>query len=316
MADWFTEQGLTRPTATQEPSSDWFAQQGLTAISKPAPSSSWKAPLVIGAGAVAGGAALTMRRPDIAKKALDAVLAARYVPMLSGFALPKSLAGNVGAAIASSAEQGSMKPLKELLSSRTAREFVQELRTPTARGTTEVAQKAGRYNPFGRVMGAGDVATQRALERSGLTAAEAAEQTLQTPLPAEWAKPLSGTLGRIFVPFQRTPWNQFIQSFKATGEHPAISAAAGAAGAVSGATTESPITPGLVSPLAGRYSGPFLLGAIAGRTLAGGPDPERVGLGISPTSDTSLSDPIMNPARPFLRPSARSVLKYLGLIEE
>ena len=273
--------------------------------------------LLAGLGLTAAGAvALGLRQPDLAKKTLDAVLAARYIPMLSGFASPKSLAGNVGAAIASSAERGSMKPLKELLSTQTAKEFIQQLRTPTARGTTEVAQRAGRYNPFGRVMGAGDVATQHALERAGLTAAEAAEQTLQSPLPAEIAKPLSGTLGRVFVPFQRTPWNQFIQTFKATGEHPAIAAASGAAGAVSGATSENPVTPGLISPLAGRHSGTFLLGAIAGRSLAGGPDPERVGLGISPTSDTSLSDPILNPARPFLRPSARSVLKYLGLIEE
>jgi hypothetical protein len=236
--------------------------------------------------------------------------------MLSGFALPKSIAGNVGAGIVSSLERRSTKPLTELFSRQAVKDFGRELVHPTARGTGQVAQQAGRYNPIGRVMGAADEATQKALQRAGMTPAQSAEQTLQTPLPAQWAKPLGTRLGRTIVPFQRTPFNQFIQSFKATSEHPGIAGASALAGAATGATTEDYITPGLAAPLSGRYSGPFLMGAIAGRALSGGQDAERVGFGLSPTSDSAVTDPILNPSRSFLRPSVLSMLRYFGLVEE
>jgi hypothetical protein len=308
-----TSGGTTPPAGTGQ---GRYAVRASTPTPE-APEDSSINPWAIGAaGVAAGGAALLARNPAIGKKAFDAFLAARYIPMLSGFALPKSVLGNVGAAVVSSAERRSLKPLSEFFSTATAKEFGRELMNPTARGTNQVAQQAGRYNPIGRVMGAADQATQGALQRAGLTAAQSAEQTLQTPIPQAWAKPLATPLGRYVVPFQRTPFNQFIQTFKASAEHPGIAGASAAAGAVTGASTEDVLTPGIVAPLTGRYSGPFLVGAIAGRALSGGQDAERVGFGLSPTSDSAIADPVLNPGRSFLRPSVLSMLKYFGLVEE
>lgn len=269
-----------------------------------------------GIAAAAGAGALALHKPALAKKAVDTVLAARYVPMLSGFALPKSIAGNVGAALTSAAERRSLTPLLEFFSPATVKEFGAELMNPTARGSGQVIQQAGRYNPIGRVMGAADAATQGALRRAGLSAPEAAEATLQTPVPSQYAKPLSTTLGRVLVPFQRTGFNQLFGGLRATAEHPGIAAAAAGAGAATGAASEDTMTPGLVSPLAGRYGLPFIIGAAAGRKyLAGKPDTEaaRVAFGLSPTSDEGMIGPVLDPAKPFVRPSLLSMLKYFGL---
>ena len=301
--------------AVQTPSSGRYAQRAPVAAT-PEVADEGISPLAAGAGALALGAgALALKKPQLAGKAYDALLAARYVPMLSGFAVPKSMAGNVGAVLASSAERRSMEPLKQFFSRQTARDFGRELRTPTARGSGHVTQQAGRYNPFGRIMGAGDEATQRALQRAGLTPAQSAEQTLQTPLPASWAKPLGNRIGRTLVPFQRTPFNQFLQISKASGEHPGIAAGAALAGAATGAATEDWRTPGLVAPFAGRYSGPFALGAVAGRAYSGGKDAARTAFGISPTSDESMAGPIMDPLRAY-KGSVWGMLKYLGLIKD
>lgn len=274
-------------------------------------------PWLVGAGVAAAGlAGLALKNPQAAKKAYDAALSLRYIPMLSGLAVPKSLMGNVGAAGMAGLERKSFDPLKQLFSRQTAREFVGELRNPTARGTGHVAQQAGRYNPFGRVMGAADVATQNALQRAGLTAGEAAEHTLQSPVPAKYAKAMGTPLGRLMIPFQRTGFNQLFGGLKATGQHPGIAAGAAAAGGAVGAETEDLMTPGIVSPLAGRYGLPFILGAAVGKRLSGGTrhEAERVGFGLSPTSDEAMLGPFMDPTKQF-RPSILSVLKYLGIQE-
>lgn len=268
----------------------------------------------LGAGAL-GVTGLALKNPKMLGKAADFALAARYVPMLSGFALPKSVAGNVGAIGMSSLERRSLEPIKQFLTKQTARDFVRELKNPTARGSGAVQQQAGRYNPFGRVMGAADEATQGALQRAGMTPAQSAEQTLQTPLPSQWAKPLGTRLGQTMVPFQRTPFNQFIQTFKASSEHPGIAGAAAATGAAVGAGTEDWRTPGLAAPFTGRYSGPFALGAVAGRAYSGGKDAARTAFGLSPTSDESMAGPIMDPLRSY-KGSLWGMLKYLGLMED
>lgn len=293
-------------------------------------------PWLVGAGvAGAGLAGLALKNPAMAKKAYEVALAARYPAMLSGFALPKSILGNIGAAGAASLERGTLAPLKQLLSPATVKDFVQAFKTPVVRGTSdELAEIGAKYadNPVakwiaekanvpGRFMGAGDFATRNALQRAGLTSAEAAEQTLQSPLPSQISKPLSGRLGQTAVPFQRTPWNQFIQMFKGSQEAPKTAATSFGVGMAEGAATEDPMTPGILSPLAGRHSGLNVLGAAVGRKLAGGPSPERVAFGLAPVSDQSLAQPILDlpeggPVKPFLRPSILSMLRYFGLVGE
>lgn len=301
-------------TATPTPTPSTSALDRYRNPDPPAEDSSIS-PWAIGAAGVAAGVgAVALHKPQLAKKLYDTALAARYIPMLSGFAMPKSMLGNVGAALASSAERRSMTPLKEFFSARTAKDFGRELMSPTARGSGQVALSAGKFNPFGRVMGAADEATQGALTRAGLTRAQAAEQTLQTPLHASLAKPLGTPLGRLLVPFQRTPFNQYIQTFKATAEHPGVAGAAFGAGALTGAATEDWRTPGLAAPLAGRYSGPFALGAVVGRGYSGGKDAMRVASGTSPTSDDSMAGPLLNPLKSY-RPSVLSMLRYLGVVD-
>ena len=124
----------------------------------------------LAAAAGIGGAAFLARNPALARTALSklgSILgSARYAAMLSGFAVPKSIAGNVGAAVTGALERKSLAPIKEFFSPSTVREFGRELRG--GKGAA-FGQATGRWNPMGRIMGAGDTATRGALQRAGLT---------------------------------------------------------------------------------------------------------------------------------------------------
>ena len=130
------------PTEAPEPVSSGTA---LDKYREPAPSGI--NPWAVGAGALGLGAlALATRNPAAAGEALQAV---RRTSMLSGLAPLKSLLGNIGGATYGSIERGSIAPLREMLSPRTAREAIQTFRskaiTPnTVEGATSALNLPGR----------------------------------------------------------------------------------------------------------------------------------------------------------------------------
>jgi hypothetical protein len=271
---------------------------------------------------------LFARRPDLAKRAIDIGLAARYPLLLSGFAVPKSIAGDIGAAINVSAKQRSLNPLRQLFSRETLRDVKQAFREPLTRGTHELSEIASRQaddpiiqrimqaNLPGRVMGAFDIGTRRALQRVGLTPEQAATEVLQNPIPAEYAKALSGRVGRFGVPFQRTGFNVVFGGLDEMQKNPAIAAAAAGAGFGTGEVTDDPIKASLMTPLAGRNALSFALGTIASRVRQGGQRAgEQAAFGLSPIGDETFVGPIARPLRSFERPAYLSVLKFLGLRE-
>src|SRR3990167_1721471 len=143
--------------------------------------------LLLGGAGVAAGVAL--RKPELAKqaasKAFGALQGARYLGALSGMAVPKSVIGNVGAPFVAAAERRSLEPIKQFFKPETVKTWMREMRSPEV--GREIAEKGVqqqlRFNPMGRVMSAGDVATRGALKRAGMTETEAARYTLHSSLP-------------------------------------------------------------------------------------------------------------------------------------
>lgn len=245
----------------------------------------------LSSGAVAGGvagiagiAALAMRHPEMAGKIARGINAVRQQLMLSGFAGPKSLMGNVGAGVEAAVEGKGFGALKEILSPTTVREAVQNFRTGGGVGNLTSGQGSANLPKIlsfpGRVMGAVDEATQAALRRAGQTAEEAQSATLQAPLTGRIGEVLESPVARYVHPFRRTPFNQFIEGYdKLKAAHEGSTAARrgvaayGAAGAVHGAATADEDTPMSVPfAIAGsaRYGLPYGLGALLGRNLAEG----------------------------------------------
>lgn len=248
---------------------------------------------VVGAGALLAG--LGLKRYGLggaAKAAAKTVSNLRMASMLSGLAAPKSALGNVGAAVNMSLEQGNMGALKSFFSKQTAKDWWSELKNPNPMAGSTVPG-ASRYNPFGRIMGAGDVATQKAIVRSGAPKGEAELQTLQSALPERIGKALDNPIAEHAVPFRRTPINQAIEggttvtdAFKGSkvtrdyGKDGAYTASTrlplavhGAGGFAAGYTSSDdrfPIIPGAYAAFAGRYGLPALIAAYGGRIAAGG----------------------------------------------
>lgn len=251
--------------------------------------------VAIGGGALALLAGLGLKRYGLAgaaKGAAKTVSNLRMASMLSGMAAPKSVLGNMGAAANVAMEQGNLGALKQFFSRQTARDWVNEFKNPNALAGSTVPGSS-KWNPFGRIMGAGDVATRQALERAGLPAAEAERQVLQSPLPERVGHALDNLIAEHAIPFRRTPINQAIEggttvtdAFKgsrvtrdygAQGSYEARTrlplAVHTAGGAITGAATadeQYPITPGAYAAFAGRYGAPALVGALLGRIAAGG----------------------------------------------
>jgi hypothetical protein len=270
---------------------------------------------LLGAGAV-GAAALAMRNPALAKTAVgkvgNALNALRYTSMLSGLAVPKSMAGNVGAAATAAIERRSVAPLREFFKPQTAKDFFAELKSGGQAGA--FGQQTGRMNPFGRLMGAGDTATRSALQRAGLTDQEAARLTLQSPvsLKVGGTEMLENPVANYILPFRRTPFNQFFGGMKAMTQRPGIAAGYGAAGATMGANEDiDPRTIAMTAPLASVYALPFVLGATAARYAEKPSEAGQVIAGAAPVSEYSINSAVTDPLRPFKRPAAVSALKYL-----
>ena len=254
-----------------------------------------------GTGALIAGGALTALATYLGMKygikgaipaAARGVSNLRMTSMLSGLAAPKSALGNVGAAVNTAIETGSTRPLSEFFSAKTAKDWLAELKNPNAAAGSTVPGSS-RYNPFGRAMGAGDVATRNALVRAGIPEGEAQLQTLQAPLPQRVAHALDSPILKHAIPFRRTPINQAIeggvtatdafagptvtrdypggQSYTANTRLPlALHSAAGAATGYATADDKYPLTPGAYAAFAGRYGAPALASAFLGRILGGG----------------------------------------------
>lgn len=325
------------------------ATGGLPRKSTAAPREEWVPPVdaaedddsMLGtAGAAVGGTALLGGAAALAAKAKNApgllgmlgkganvVNAARQQLMLSGFALPKSVLGNVGAAVEAGIENRSMAPLKALLSRQTVKDAVRSYKTHS--GAMNNPAGVGQVNlpgPMpGRIMGALDEATQGALVRSGTkTASEAQNATLQSPLGENFGKmgeALEGPVARYMHPFRRTPFNQFIEGHKKIanawkGGPNANRAAMGiyaGTGAVHGAATSDdnlPMSIPMATAASARYGVPYAYAAILGRTLAGGKGDGGAASQAIPVSEYGVSQGLTDPLKSF-EPAALRALKKL-----
>lgn len=286
----------------------------------PEPSgSNWKTGFGLAGAAAALGGALLLRKPGMAAKVGENLNAARQQLMLTGLAAPKSLLGNVGAVIAEAAESRSLSPLKQFFSGDTARDFTDAWKAgkqvgPTAARSVDIPI----INTPGRFMGAMDTATQRSLQRSGLTSKQSAARLFQTPLGENFGKlgeAMDSPTARYVFPFRRTPFNQFfegLQTVKPEYPHKAVTAGYAAAGAVHGAATSDeqyPVSIPLATAAAARYGVPYGGAAIVGRMLAGGKGGGGVAGTMLPVSEYGVEQSLTDPTGPFFDPSFAKVAR-------
>lgn len=207
----------------------------------------------------------------------------RVASMLSGLALPKSLLGNAGAIATAAAESGSMRPFRELFN---VGKNVRNAKDAWDSGANPAGiHGAGRINIPGRAMGAFDSATQKLLERAGLSTDEAKRLLLTRDNKAGKNLGIDNPVGRVIWPFQRTPFNAVKEGFsgenwrkngKIDGKRTALTVGATGAGELLGENTDDPRLLGLAAALAGPRGIPLLLGAGfggAGRNAVAGISP-------------------------------------------
>lgn len=262
----------------------------------------------LGGAAALGAGAYALHNPEMAKTALGKLAkivgVARMTSMLSGLAPLKSALGNLGAPLIEAAERGTLDPVREFASMQTIKDYINAFKT----GDIGTVQGSDRWNIPGRMMGAGDFATQKALQRSGLNNAESAAATLQTPLGVNFGKmgkALDSPIARLTVPFRRTPFNQFYEGFKTmtpSHEHKLVTAGTAAIGAATGAASSDeqyPVAPGLTAAVAGRYGVPAIFGAYLGRQLAKGKGGGGLISSILPVTEYGTEESLSNPLKPI-----------------
>jgi hypothetical protein len=250
-------------------------------------------------------------------KTARGVQSARMTGMLSGAALPKSIAGNAGSFVTAAAERGSMAPIKEALrlqtNMRAAVKGFQSGANPSH------MSGMGKFNIPGRVMGALDEASTQALQRAGLTLDEAQRLLLTRPNPlghGRFAKQLEGPIGKFFMPFQRTPFNFGIEGLESLDDlfrNPnaaplrkrALTAGAIGAGAAAGTQTDNPLALAILAAFAGPRGLPLALGA---GVTAGPGALRRMGVGFPEGSWRDVYDPL----RPIDKPALMRLLEELG----
>lgn len=296
------------PTAPAQPPLQPFRAAPLERYRRPAAQDGDEATgsgIALALGALGLGAgALIMRNPQMAKSGAGQLVKAlnvgRMTSMLSGLAVPKSVLGNVGAVVTEAAERKSLTPLRQFFSPQTYRDYKQALKLG---GQVGPQPGGSRWNPPGRLMGAGDVATRNALQRAGLTAEEAAKAVLQAPLPPSLASALESPAGQLLVPFRRTPWNQFIEGFETLKfKHPVVASGVMGAGAVHGAAAADeryPVTTGLGIAAASRYGLPYAIGTLLGRRLAGAKTSGSALSSALPFSEYGFETSLTEPLKPF-----------------
>lgn len=276
-----------------------------------------------GAGLLAAG--LARKSPhmtvDALRKLGRAVNTARYTSMLSGLAPIKSALGNLGAPWIESALRGTLKPARAFGSTNTIKDWWAAFKDPALAAKMQGLPPDGmsKFNIPGRVMSAGDYATQRALTRGGLTTEEAQRATLMSPLRGtkptggvldELGKALESPAAETLIPFRRIPFNQFNEGLRALpgGETwkqgsraQAVTLASMAAGSAAGAATANqdyPVFPAVVAATAGRFGVPAALAAALTRLQMG-----KSGGGIAgsvlPVSEYGFEETLKNPLRPL-----------------
>jgi len=290
----------------------------------------------LGAGAL--GAGLIAHNPKAAwegaKTAGRFLGSARQQLMLSGLAPLKSALGNIGATAIESAERGTMAPLKSLFSMNTLRDIKDIYKTGgqaagqgalpgMGRAVGKAASEYGTTLPGpmpGRVMGALDEAARNALVRSGvgISPTEAEKIMFQAPLPERLGKALDNPIMRYLVPFRRTPFNQLIEGAKTfapeTARQGAVLGTSLGAGAVHGASTADerfPLSVGLGAAAASKYGLPYSMGALVGRTLAGGQGGGGLASTAVPVGEFGVESSVMDPLQLIQDPPAMKALRRL-----
>src|SRR3990167_186831 len=173
-------------------------------------------PGVVAGGSLAGAGLLygLSKLPGTAGKIVKGLNAVRMQLMLSGLAVPKSILGNIGGTVIESAERGTLKPLKALLSRETLSDIGKAYREFGQAGPAASGARIPVVPVPGRIMGAVDVATRKAMQRGGLTEKEAERAILQAPLGKDLAEALDSPAARYLLTFRRTPFNQFTEGLK------------------------------------------------------------------------------------------------------
>jgi hypothetical protein len=265
------------------------------------------------AGALAGalgGAALA--NPSRTLKTLQEL---RMTGMLSGAALPKSAAGNIGAILTAAAENGSLAPIKEGLRLPTN---LANAATGFMSGSHPGVGPVGKMNVFGRAMSGLDTATTQALQRAGLSEAETQRLLLNKPGAlgdGALGRAAKTPVGRAVPPFQNIPINTVAEGINSINElapksgasntRRALTVGAAAAGAGAGKETDNPLLLGLMAALAGPRAVPFALGALG----TGGPAAlKAVSVGIPDASWKDLVDPL----RPINHPALLRLIQTLN----
>lgn len=283
--------------------------------------------LGLGAAALVGGAALASNAGTVGKVARG-LNALRQQLMLSGMAPIKSVLGNGGAALTAAIERGDTAPLREMFSLETLKDAARNFRNGPAVTTNVSGNAMDLPLPFSapsRIMGAFDEAAQSALRRAGLSAKDATNEVLQTPLGENVGKLgsyLDNPAATYMLPFRRTPFNQAIEGAKLVQK--AYDGDAGArrllmvsmgGGAVHGAATADdnhPMTVPLAVSAAGRAGLPYAVGALIGRYYLGGANSNGdIPSNMLPVSEYGLDQSIKDPTRPFTKPAALSALEKL-----
>lgn len=300
----------------------------------PEPSTGSSVGKLLAGGAALAGAGYLAAKSGKVKPFLESANNLRNQLMLTGWAIPKSILGGIGATAIQSAERKSTAPLKALFSRETLQDVGKAWKSgslepqaalPGMEDVGKAAQSWGK--PFtimgkevptpGKVLSATDAAIQRAMQRGGLTAEEAATANMQAPLPEGLTKALDSPVGRYLVPFRRTPFNQFIEGFKTWTPgniNPAVQAGAGTLGAMHGAATSEekyPTSVGLGSALAAKYGLTYAAGATLGRMLAGGKGNASTMGAALPVSEYGVTSSIEAPFKPFTDPAALRALRQL-----
>lgn len=232
-----------------------------------------------------------------------ALLQARSASMLSGMALPMSIAGNVGAPVTAALESGSMKPIQELLRLPTnARNVIEAFKTGS--NPSEMAQYGAKkmgLNLPGRAIGAFDTATQQLLQRAGVAPEEAKRLLLQGPNKIAEGLHDVDPHGIVF-PFQKTPSNFFTEGVKSVTKpgslkKAAITGAVTGAGYETGKHTDNKTALKTGAAMSGVRGIPFLIGAGIGAGQRGGSTAARKAMGsFSPIQDMGITSMVANPS--------------------
>jgi hypothetical protein len=260
--------------------------------------------------------------------ALKAANAIRQQMMLTGWAGPKSMLGNIGTGVEQLVEGNGTRALREILSPQTVRDAVASFKS----GSGAVSNPAGSHvvnlpaalSFPGRAMGAMDEATQAALRRAGLSAKDAQSATLQAPLTGGIGEVLESPMAQYTHPFRRTPFNGFIEGYRkmklaSEGDRAARRGMGvyGMTGAAHGAATsedDRPYSIPFAIAASSRYGVPYGLGALAGRSVLGGKtNASGIAGSILPVSEYGLEtamDPRKIPQQ--FKPAALTALERLS----